>query len=77
MAVPLLGTWQAAPQVEQLFGSLVVSVHCPPQSVWPLPGQLMVHALAEQTSPVAQALAHAPQFSGSEARATQAAPHAT
>ena len=37
-AVPLGGAWQTMPQLPQLRGSLLVSVHVPPQQVV-LPGQ--------------------------------------
>ena len=52
VALPCAGTPQPAPQVEQLFGSVVVSVQVPPQLVWPGP-QAVVQLPPPQTSSAA------------------------
>jgi hypothetical protein len=64
------------PHAEQLFGSLVVSVHCCPHGTWPM-GQVPVQAPEEQTSPDLHAFPHAPQFKGSDPSVTHALPQAT
>jgi hypothetical protein len=60
------------PQLPQLFTSVIVSMHCPPQSVF-VP-QFNVHVPPEQTLPLPQAMPQPPQLFGSDAQLTQALP---
>jgi hypothetical protein len=71
--------WHCWPQPPQLVGSVRLSTHEPPQSRMPppsgeppsAPAQKAAQLLAEQTSPVGQALPQEPQSLTSEVRSTQ------
>ena len=67
---PLGTPGQAAPQLPQLDGSLVVSTHWPLHAVVPL-GQLDLHTLPTQYSLAPHALPQAPQFCASFVRSAQ------
>ena len=60
----------ASPHPPQLALSVCVSTQLAAHSVV-APGQLSMHADAPHTSPVAQEVMHAPQWSGSSVRLTQ------
>jgi hypothetical protein len=61
------------PQAPQFFGSIDRSLQVEPHCVVP-PPQLSAQAPFEQTSPVLQAVAHAPQWEGSTVTSTHAPP---
>jgi len=58
---------QTVPHLPQFFGSLVVSVQLPPQTISPI-GQ--AHAALAHNWPIGQAMPHLPQSAGSLARST-------
>jgi hypothetical protein len=68
------GAWQVFPQRPQFSVFVARSTQAPLHDVNP-PVQPPLHVPPEHTSPVAQAVAHAPQWLTSAARSTHAVPH--